>query len=318
MTTNSCCADCGVERGASLKICKPCMQVKYCNAACQRNHWAKHKTACKIRAAELRDEALFKEPPAKEDCPICFLPMPSRLICCVSLPPATITSVPINDFAIANNGVEGKNTENYYPCCGKSVCKGCIHSFYESGNTRKCPFCNSDRSSKTVEEEVEDLMKRVEANDAVSICVLADSYYRGLNGVQLDRTKGMELFTKSAELGYSKAHNHLADIYHEGGDMKKAKFHIEASAMAGDEAARCNLGSLECNSGKMERAIKHWTIAASAGDSRAMNYLRLYFEQGHVSRESIDIALTAYNKSCAEVRSEARDAYISVIITETI
>jgi hypothetical protein len=49
-----------------------------------------------------------------------------------------------------------------------------------------------------------------------------------------------------------------------------------------------------------------------------MNYLRLYFEQGHVSRESIDIALTAYNKSCAEVRSEARDAYISVIITETI
>ena len=44
-----------------------------------------------------QDEALFKDPPPKEECPICFLPMPNKLICCVSLPPATITSVPIND-----------------------------------------------------------------------------------------------------------------------------------------------------------------------------------------------------------------------------
>ena len=31
------------------------------------------------------DEALFKDPPAKEDCPICFLPMPVNLISCASL-----------------------------------------------------------------------------------------------------------------------------------------------------------------------------------------------------------------------------------------
>jgi len=78
------------------------MLVRYCSANCQRNHWSKHKKVCKIRAAELRDEAMFKEPPSKEDCPICFLPMPTRLICCVSLPDATLSSVPIYDFAIAN------------------------------------------------------------------------------------------------------------------------------------------------------------------------------------------------------------------------
>ena len=71
-----CCADCGEAGGASLKVCKACMSVKYCNDACQMNHWLKHKKLCKLRAAELRDKALFKGPPAKDDCPICFLPMP--------------------------------------------------------------------------------------------------------------------------------------------------------------------------------------------------------------------------------------------------
>ena len=47
------------------------------------------------------DEALFKDPPAKDDCPICFLPMPEELIACISLPPATISSVPIYDYAEA-------------------------------------------------------------------------------------------------------------------------------------------------------------------------------------------------------------------------
>jgi hypothetical protein len=105
MGTN-CCAVCGKEEkgGVRLRACKSCMQVKYCNAVCQKKHWPMHKAACKLCAAELRDEALFKDPPAKEDCPICFLPMPNKLISCVSLPPATILSVPIYDFAQANVG----------------------------------------------------------------------------------------------------------------------------------------------------------------------------------------------------------------------
>ena len=68
---------------------------RYCSAACQKNHWPIHKKECKLRAAELRDEALFKDPQDKEECPICFLPMPTLLISCVTLPPATRLSVPI-------------------------------------------------------------------------------------------------------------------------------------------------------------------------------------------------------------------------------
>ena len=124
-----CCADCGEEGGASLKACMACMQAKYCNSECQKNHWPKHKKKCKQRAAELRDVALFKDPPAKEDCPICFLPMPVKLVCCVSLPPATLTSVPIADYAETNKQLAKKGMEQYYSCCGKTICRGCIHSF---------------------------------------------------------------------------------------------------------------------------------------------------------------------------------------------
>jgi hypothetical protein len=94
-------------------------------------------------------------------------------------------SVPIYDFAIANEGVKDKAMEGYYPCCGKSICRGCEHSCHKSGNEDKCPFCNSDRD-KTEEEDNEDLMTRVEANDAASICMLASQYYLGRAGFQQD------------------------------------------------------------------------------------------------------------------------------------
>jgi tetratricopeptide (TPR) repeat protein len=288
------------------------MSVKYCNAICQHKHWPKHKAACKLRAAELRDEALFKDPPAKEDCPICFLPMPTLLMSCITLPPATISSVPVNDFAKASAELAKMDTEVYYQCCGKSICRGCVYSFRESGNDDKCPFCNSDRADKTDEENNEDLMKRVEANDAGAMYVLGSYYYQGSNGLQQDHVKAIELYTRAADLGCSKAHSHLGMLYHEGGYLKKAKFHYEAAAMAGNEVARCIVGINEYNSGNIERAIKHWTIAASAGDY-AMHTLITSFKRGLVIRELIDSTLTAYNDSCAEVRSEARDAYIRVI-----
>jgi len=162
---NLCCAECGQEGGVSLKTCTSCKHVKYCNANCQRNHWPKHKKPCKRRAAELRDEVLFKDPP-----PICFLPMPIHLLSCISLPPATISSVPIYDFMKANETLDGMGSEYNYSCCGKTICLGCKYSII------KCPHCNSDRDSKTFEEGVEEIFKRVEANDPRAMWMLA-SYY---------------------------------------------------------------------------------------------------------------------------------------------
>jgi TPR repeat protein len=120
----------------------------------------------------------------------------------------------------------------------------------------------------------------------------------------------MELYVRAAELGCRDAHCNLGMLYHEGGNLKKAKFHYEAAAMAGHEVSRYNLGIMEAQSGNMDRAIKHLRIVASAGYFKAMYNLLVSFNKGAVSRESIASTLAAYNNSCAEMRNEARDACI--------
>ena len=75
--------------------------------------------------------------------------------------------------------------------------------------------------------------------------------------------KAIEQYARAAEFGHSQAHYCLGNVYEEGGNLKKAKIHQEAAAIARHDGARYNLGGLE-------RAMKHWTIAASAGGFYAM------------------------------------------------
>jgi TPR repeat protein len=177
----------------------------------------------------------------------------------------------------------------------------------------KCPFCNANRADKTDDERVQERMKRVEANDASSMLVLGSHYYHGKLGLLRDQGKAIELWKQAAALGSSKAHYNLGNVFYEGGDLKKAKFHFGAAAVAGHEEARSKLGAMEAKSGNVERAIKHWNIAASAGHFHSMDHLRTGFEQGVISRDAIDSTLTAYNSSCKEMRSEARDAFIQTM-----
>jgi uncharacterized protein with PIN domain len=55
-----------------------------------------------------------------------------------------------------------------------SICKGCKHSCRMSGNDDKCPFCNAAINA-TEEERVEQIRKRVEANDPGAMGMLASS-----------------------------------------------------------------------------------------------------------------------------------------------
>jgi TPR repeat protein len=213
---------------------------------------------------------------------------------------------------MAHEELAKKGMERYYPCCGKCICRGCDYSFDQSGNDEKCPFCNADRFI-TDEKVADQIMKRVEANDPASMYMLANSYEHGLHGFQQDQTEAIELYAKATDLGCSDASYALGGIYRQGGDMKKAKLHYENAAIAGHEGSRCCLGIMEFESGNWERAAKHWTIAASAGHYASMYTLITFVKKGHISRESIDSTLAAYNNSCAEMRSEARDAYIRSI-----
>jgi TPR repeat protein len=162
----------------------------------------------------------------------------------MSLPPATISSIPIADYAKENDELADMTMAHYYSCCGKGICKGCIHSFCESGNIHNCPYCKAEIMGKTDDDRIEELMKRVEANDAGAMHVLGSYYDHGQLGLQQDLAKGVELWKQAAKLGSSEAHFALGCNYDEEGDSKKEKFHYEAAAMAGNEAARCKLESL--------------------------------------------------------------------------
>ena len=110
--TDAKCAACG-KGGVGLKKCTACKLVKYCGVDCQRAHRPQHKRECKRRAAELYDEALFKQPPSREECPICFLELPVK-----------------------------ENMQTYKSCCGKIICDGCeIASSVEQNGDAPCPFC---------------------------------------------------------------------------------------------------------------------------------------------------------------------------------
>ena len=118
------CANCGKgeESTGDLKACTACKLVKYCNRDCQIAHRPLHKKACKKRAAELHDEALFKEHPPTDDCPICFLPIPL-------------------------NATES----NFYPCCGKIICDGCVYAMMKEALDRGKKFISENTGNLTGE-----------------------------------------------------------------------------------------------------------------------------------------------------------------------
>jgi hypothetical protein len=57
-----------------------CDFVRYCSDECLQDHRPEHEAKCEERAAELRDEILFRQPEGSHlgvgDCPICCLPFP--------------------------------------------------------------------------------------------------------------------------------------------------------------------------------------------------------------------------------------------------
>ena len=153
------CANCGKgeECAGNLKVCTACKMVKYCNRDCQIAHCPQHKKACKKRAAELYDEKLFKEHPPREDCPICFLPLPLY------------------------------DGQSYFKgCCGKTLCCGCVYAtMFEAAMRGKqkdkaniCPFCRTP-PPKTDEEDAKRVVKLVEKGNADACQQLAGYYADG-------------------------------------------------------------------------------------------------------------------------------------------
>ena len=280
-----CCASCGIAEVGEVKLnkCTACHLVRYCGVKCQRDHRPHHKRACKKRAAELREEILFKQPESSHlgDCPICFLPLP----------------IDENKFTIME-------------CCSKTVCDGCYHSnmIHElKGKIReKCPFCRSP-APDTHEEAMKNLIKRVEANDSVAFYQMGWGFNRDEN-----YKSSFEYFSKGAELGDIESHYELSLLYRDGEgvekDEKKRVYHLEVAAIGGHPTARYYLGCVEEENGRMDRSVKHWIIAAKLGHEPSMDLLKLCYRDGLIGKDDFAAALRAHQTAVDDVKSAQREA----------
>jgi len=280
----SMCANCGKEGNSDdMNICNKCKTVKYCNAACKKKHRSKHKKACEKRVAELHDEALFKEPPAREECPICFLSLP----------------------------IDGKNS-SFKTCCGQAICNGCIYEMKmkDEGGVDLCPFCREPNAT-SAKEHIKRTKTLMEKGNAEAFSILGGCYANGLHGMPQDIIKANELYLKSGELGCSTGYYILGIAYDSGTgvevDVKKAKYYYELAAMSGNVKARNNLGYLEGQAGNYERAYKHFMIAARGGYKDALDMVKVGFMHGDVTKDEYANTLRAHQQWLDEIKSEERD-----------
>ncbi len=282
------CASCGVTENddTKLKNCTACYLVKYCSIKCQKQHRSKHKKACKKRAAELRDELLFKQPECSHlgDCPICMIPLQIE-------PDKTVMTV----------------------CCSKEICLGCYYANLkrekEAKLKNKCPFCRLPAPDTIAEAERNQRKRVAEADDPVALREVG-SYLSDQGDCEI----AFEYWTKAAALGDVAAHYQLSCVYYTGKgvekDEKKRVYHLEQAAIGGHPNARSIIGCVEMTNGQHDRAIKHLIIAAKLGHDRSMTFLKDMYQSGTetVSKEDLAATMRAHQAAVDATKSPHREA----------
>jgi len=304
----STCANCGKgeESGIQLKTCTACKLVKYCNRECQIAHRPQHKKECKKRAAELHnrnrrdimeigcimksvsesndDESLFKQPPKNEDCPICFLTIPTL-----------------------------STGYSFQACCGKVICNGCIRSMFMASNDYLCPFCRAPfiEGESVKSKRLENLIEKKNDGIAGAMFTLGVCYDQGSSGLPQNHAKAIELWNRAGELGNTTAYYNLNITYQHGRgvpmDKKKAKHYMELAAMGGDAMARQNLGLYEIIANNMDRALKHFMIANQGGDDEALESIKKLYMHGYATKKDYEKALLSRQTYLDDIRSNQRD-----------
>ena len=234
------------------------------------------------RVCTLFDKALFKQPPRKEDCPICFLRLPSL-----------------------------QTGSKYSACCGKMICTGCMYAVARLDKEEKCPFCRVPAPNSN-KEGIKQVKKRVEMVDAQAMYNIGRWYYKGLLGLPQDYSKALELWHRAGELGCAIAYNNIGVAYSNGRglerDEKKALHYWELAAMSGDVCARHNLGLFEMEgSGNIDRALKHFMIAVEYGCDKSLVHIKQLYMTGNATKDDYAKALRSHQAYLNEIKSDQRN-----------
>ena len=283
------CANCGVSggNGVNLRACAACHLARYCGVKCQKEHWSKHRTDCKKRAAELHDELLFKQPESTHlgDCPICLLPLMIDETKAITM-----------------------------SCCSQMLCQGCfVFNKWREAVERLpmcCPFCRKEEPSEY--EGDRRLRERAKKNDPVALCRVGKDY-RDYG----DYHRAFQYFSKAAEFGNAAAHFELGVLYTNGQGVQwsesKSVFHWEQAAIGGYPRARSELGCIDVVNGRSERAVKHWIIGAKLGCDNSLENLKEAFKHGMVNKNDLATALRAHQAAVDAMTSPQRVQAVEII-----
>ena len=251
--------------------------------------WARRYHSVRIIEAWRRglvedDEELFRQPPPRDDCPVCFLRLPMI------------------------------HEQKYQPCCGKTICCGCMDAVQQRANVSApiCPFC---RAPCINDEVLRQLKVRASMKDANAIGLLGRFQANGEYGIPRDTKKGIEMLSIAARLGNVSACGLLGNFYHPyfisipgvDKDYEKAIHYYELAAMGGLEEARTNLGCLLILQSKESNRFKkyymimvamtHFLIAAAQGYDEALKLVKDGYVQGFITKDEFAQALRAHKDS---------------------
>ncbi len=115
---------------------------------------------------------------------------------------------------------------------------------------------------------------------------LARDYYRQAHKLYKKKNywKAVELFKKSADLGYAKAQSRYAYALDKGKgvdkDIDQAKIWYEKAAIQGSESSQFRLGNIYRKDGDYKPALKWLQKAANAGNAAAQNNVGYMYKKG--------------------------------------
>jgi hypothetical protein len=223
------------------------------------------------------DEELFKQPPKADDCPICLEMLPTLL----------------------------STGTRFMTCCSKTICSGCAYVCKRKGYDVVCPHCKVELP-KSLAGIIQQLTKRVEANNADAMYALGIMYQEGKNGVEQDRFKGTKLLLRASKLGSVKANDALVRTC-TSQDFNKGVHYSELAAKSGCPSSRFFLGNLDALRGKMDRAIKHWQFACEGGNPAALTSILRCVKKGTATWADYRKALQSYQQYLKDVKTAERD-----------
>ena len=243
--------------------------------------------------AEREDPLLNWTPPAREECPICLLPLPFD-----------------------------EDQLFYKGCCGKTICGGCFHDqvlvdvkdgkprSFEDSSVYICPFCRSEDDDVDVLDRD---MKQAKAGHHSTFFHVGRHYFFGQMGLPQDKGEGIKWWRRAAEVGVSIAIFSLGICYEEGDgveqNLDRALEYCQKAAELGNIDAFVAVGRLCIQKGEMDEAVLNLRKAVICGlsDIDQFNGLRACYRGEYITKEEYAFTLRENQKATDEMKSESRE-----------